>query len=452
MDYQKIANEVIKNVGGNANIVSTLSCFTRLRIEVRNKELVNQEAIKGLEGVKGGTFFQNTYQVIFGEKVADIYKEIEALRAGKTLQEESAPIEETKKSFGGKILDYIQGSIQPVITVFIGCGLIQGIIALMAYLNVDSTTFGYQTLSVAGSCGYYFLPILLGFSSAKKLKINPYIGAVIGALLVYPSMVEIAGSGEAFASLYGLPVKLVDYTSSITPILLTMPVVYWIEKFARKISPNILKPVLVPAICILLSIPVMLVVTAPIAQYISELVGKGMTYLYANAPVFAGLIIGAVAPFLVLTGAHNAAVVPIALNEFLTTGSIIMFPVLAYGNAAVAGAALGVAAKTKNRAFRGESASSALIGAIGISEPAMFGILLPTKRPFIAVGIMSGICGMISVALQVKAWGFGLCGIGGIPVFLGPTFGYWAALMLLSFVGSAIIAYLIGFKDIEEEI
>jgi len=237
MDYQKIAIEIIKNVGGNANIISTISCFTRLRIEVRNKELVNQEAIKGLEGVKGGTFFQNTYQIIFGEKVSDIYKQVEALRAGAVLQGESTSIEETKKSIGGAILDYIQGSIQPVIAVFIGCGLIQGIVALMAYLNVDSTTFAYQVISAAGSCGYYFLPIMLGFSSAKKLKLNPYIGAVIGALLVYPSIIEIASSGEAAASLWGLPVKLVNYSSSITPILLTMPVVYWIEKLAQKLSP-----------------------------------------------------------------------------------------------------------------------------------------------------------------------------------------------------------------------
>lgn len=451
MDYQKTANEIIKNVGGNANIISTLSCFTRLRIEVRNKELVNQEAIKALEGVKGGTFFQNTYQIVFGEKVADIYKAVEAARTGSVLQGEENPIEETKKSIGGTILDYIQGSIQPVITVFIGCGLIQGIIALMAYLNVDSTTFGYQVLSSAGSCGYYFLPIMLGFSSAKKLKINPYIGAVIGALLVYPSMIEIASSGEAMASLYGLPVKLVNYSSSITPILLTMPVVYWIEKLAQKISPNILKPVLVPALCVLLTIPVMFVVTAPIAQYISELLGKGVTFLYTNVPVLAGLIIGGVCPYLVLTGVHNAAAFPIALNEFLTTGYTVLFPVLGYANAATAGAALGVAMKTKNKEFRGESASSALIGAVGITEPALYGVLLPTKKPLIAVGIMSGICGMISMVLQVKAWGLGLCGLGGIPIFLGPTFVYWAVLMLVAFFGSAAIAYVIGFKDIESE-
>jgi len=196
----------------------------------------------------------------------------------------------------------------------------------------------------------------------------------------------------------------------------------------------------------------MFVVTAPIAQYISELLGKGVTYLYTNVPVLAGVIIGAVCPFLVLTGVHNAAAFPIALNEFLTTGFTILFPVLGYANASVAGASLGVALKTKNKEFRGESASSAFIGAVGITEPALYGVLLPTKKPFIAVAIMSGICGMISMVLQVKAWGLGLCGLGGIPIFLGPTFISWALLMLLSFFGSAILTYFIGFQDIEAEV
>lgn len=452
MDYQKVAKEIIKNVGGNANIVSTLSCFTRLRIEVHDKSLVDQEAIKKLEGVKGGTFFQNTYQIIFGEKVADIFKAVEEARAGGAAQteakNETAEIKETKKSVGGTILDYIQGSIQPVIAVFIGCGLIQGIVALLAYLNVDSTTFAYKLLDAAGNCGYYFLPIMLGFSSAKKLKLNPYIGAVIGAILVYPGLVEIATAGDP-VTLLGIPVKLVNYTSSITPILLTMPVVYWIEKLAQKISPNILKPVLVPALCVLITIPIMFIVTAPIAQYISELLGKGVTFLYSNVPVLAGLIIGAACPFLVLTGVHNAAAFPIALNEFVTSGFTVLFPVLGYANASVAGASLGVALKTKNKEFRGESASSALIGAVGITEPALYGVLLPTKKPFIAVAIMSGICGMFSMVFKVKAWGLGLCGLGGIPIFLGPTFGIWAVLMLVAFFGSAILTYFIGIKDIE---
>lgn len=322
---------------------------------------------------------------------------------------------------------------------------------MLSYLNVDATTYGYQVVSAAGTAGYYFLPVLLGFSSAKKLGVNPYIGAVLGGVLVYPAILEIAGSGEAYASFYGIPVKLVNYSSTLTPIMLTMPVVYWIEKLAKKISPTVLKSVLVPAITILVALPIMLSVTGPLAQIISEVLGKGITYIYSNFAIFGGLIIGATCPFFVLTGIHQATAIPIVLNELATVGYSVVFPILGFGNASVAGAALGVALKTKNKNLKGEALSSAVIGAVGITEPALYGVLLPTKKPFIAVGIMSGICGALSLMFMVKAYGLGLCGLGGLPLFFGDTFLIWCGLMLVAYFGSAAITYFLGFPDIPEE-
>lgn len=450
MNYEEIAKGILKNVGGNDNIVSILSCFTRVRVEVRDKSLVNQEEIAKLEGVKGSTFFNNTYQIVFGGKCNEVYdalSKIVAINDGK----KKSGAKPNKKFSGAVVIDYITGSIQPIIPVLIGCGLIQGIIAMLAYLHVDSSTYGYQVISAAGTAGYYFLPILLGFSSAKKLGVNSYIGAVLGGILVYPSVLTLAGSGNAYASLYGIPVKLVTYSSTMTPILLTMPLVYWIEKYAKKISPTILKSVLVPAITILVSLPFMLAITGPMAQIISEILGKGITALYSNFAILGGLIIGATCPFFVLTGVHQATAIPIVLNEIATVGYSVVFPILGFGNASVGGAALGVALRTKNKAFRGEALSAAVIGAVGITEPALYGVLLPTKKPFIGVGIMSGICGAVSLMFVVKAYGLGLCGLGGVPLFLGDTFAIWCILMLVAYFGSAAFAYVLGFEDIPEE-
>lgn len=450
MNFDAIAKDILKNVGGNDNIVSILSCFTRVRVEVKDKSLVDQEAILKLEGVKGGTFYNNTYQIVFGGKCNDVYDALSKIVVLK--EDEKSTVEKTSSKFSGAmILDYITGSIQPIIPVLIGCGLIQGIIAMMAYLNVDSSTYGYQIISAAGNAGYYFLPILLGFSSAKKLRVNSYIGAVLGGILVYPQVLALAGAGDAYASLYGIPVKLVTYSSTLTPILLTMPIVYWIEKLAKKISPTILKSVLVPAITILVSLPFMFAITGPMAQFVSEVIGKGITALYSNFAVLGGLIIGATCPFFVLTGIHQATAIPIVLNEIATSGFSVVFPILGFGNAAVSGAALGVALKTKNKKFRGEALSAAVIGAVGITEPALYGVLLPTKKPFIGVGIMAGICGALSLVFVVKAYGLGLCGLGGIPLFLGDTFVIWAILMLVAYFGAAAFAYILGFKDIPSE-
>jgi PTS system beta-glucosides-specific IIC component len=450
MNYDEIAKGILENVGGNDNIVSTLSCFTRVRVEVRDKSLVNQEKILTLEGVKGGTFFNNTYQIVFGGKCNEVYDALSKITVIKEDGKDSA-VKADRISPGAKVLDYIMGSIQPIIPVLIGCGLIQGIIAMLAYLEVDSSAYGYQIIAAAGSAGYYFLPVILGFSTARKLGVNAYIGAVIGGILIYPSVLTLAASGSAFASLYGIPVKLVNYASTMTPVLLTMPVVYWIEKFAKRISPTVLKSVLVPAITILVTIPFMLALTGPFAQIVSELLGKGITAIYTHFALIGGLIIGATCPFFVLTGVHQATAIPIVLNEIATVGYSVVFPILGFGNASVGGAALGVALKTKNKAFRGEALSAALIGAIGITEPALYGVLLPTKRPFIGVAIMSGICGAASLLFVVKAYGLGLCGLGGIPLFLGDTFLLWGVLMLTAYFGAAAIAYVLGFQDIPEE-
>ncbi len=446
MNYDEIARSILENVGGNENIISIMSCFTRVRIEVKEKDKVNEDMIKKLDGVKGATFFNNTYQIIFGGKCNDVY---DALAKIVTIKEEQIPVKQNEKFGWRTVFDYITGSIQPIIPVLIGCGLIQGILALMSYIEIDATTYGYQLINAAGTAGYYFLPILLGFSAAKKLGVNPYIGATLGGILVYPTVIELAGQG-ATASFYGLPVKLVTYSSTMTPILLTMPIVYWVEKFAKKISPTLLKSVLIPAITIIVSLPIMVVVTAPIAQVISEVLGQGIQYIYSHFAILGGLIIGATCPYFVLTGIHQATAIPIVLNELATVGYSVVFPILGFGNAAVAGSALGVALKTKNKSLRSEAFSSTIIGAIGITEPALYGVLLPTKKSLIAPGIMSGICGALSLTFVVKAMGLGLCGLGGIPLFLGETFFIWCILMVVAYLGAAAITYFIGFDDIPE--
>lgn len=451
MDYNQIAKELVQAVGGSDNIASILSCFTRVRIEVKDKSLVDQDAANSIEGAKGSSFFNNTFQVIFGGKCNDVFDALAAI-----VQIDEKPAAPKHGSGAGKngwqvVFDYIAGSIQPIITVLIGCGMIQAIVALLAYVNIDTSTYGYQVLNAAGTAGYYFLPVFLGFSSARKLGVNPFVGATLGAVLVYPSMLEAAASGESFASLYGIPVRLVTYSSTMTPILLSMPLVLLIERFAKKISPTILKSVLVPTITILVSIPVILAVTGPVAQFVSELLGSGIQYLYSQLAIAGGFIIGATAPYFVLTGIHQATAIPIVLNELASAGFSLVFPILGFGNAAIGGSALGVALKTKNAELRSEALSSALIASVGITEPALYGVLLPTRRSLIAPGVMGGLCGAASLAFGVKASGLGLCGIGGIPLFLGSTFVAWCVLMLIAYFGAAAITYVVGFDDVLEE-
>ena len=276
------------------------------------------------------------------------------------------------------------------------------------------------------------------------------MGALVGAVLVYPNLIDLGAAGGT-ASFIGIPVTLVSYASSITPILLSMPVVMLINKLAKKISPKVLSSLLIPIITMIISIPVILIVTGPIATWIGNGLCGGISFIFTKMSVVGGIIIGAIAPYLVMTGVHNGIALPITLTELASQGFSYFFPLLAYGNIAVGGAALGVWFKTKNTKMKTTSISASLMAIVGITEPALFGVLLPTKKPLISLGIMDAICSAFSLAFGVKCTALSLCGLGGLPAFFGDTFVIWCILMTVSFVGAFLITIFVGFKDIPEE-
>lgn len=451
MDYKKAALEVLQNVGGEENVISIMSCFTRVRVEVKDKDKVNDAQIKKIEGCQGLNWASNTIQIIFGGKCNDVYDELEKIvHISDSGEEEATAVVKKKKSVGAVIIDYIANSIQPIVPILIASGFIQSLLAMLNYINIDTTTYTYQVLYSIGQAGYYFLPIFLGFAAAKKLQVNPYIGALVGAVMVYPTLIDL-GSAGGTASFIGIPVTLVSYASSITPILLSMPVVMLINKLAKKISPKVLSSLLIPIITMLISIPVILIVTGPIATWIGNGLCGGISFIFTKMSIVGGIIIGAIAPYLVMTGVHNGIALPITLTELASQGFSYFFPLLAYGNIAIGGAALGVWFKTKNSKMKTTSMSASLMAVVGITEPALFGVLLPAKKPLISLGIMDAICSAFSLAFGVKCTALSLCGLGGLPAFFGDTFVIWCILMTVSFVGAFLITIFMGFKDIPEE-
>ncbi|MCD7806932.1 MAG: PTS transporter subunit EIIC, partial [Lachnospiraceae bacterium] len=314
MDYKKAAQDIIDNVGGEGNIISIMSCFTRVRVELRDRDKANEAKIKKIEGCQGINWSANTLQIIFGGKCNDVYDELEKLvHIKENTETGNSAVVAKKQSAGAIVIDYIANSIQPIVPVLVAAGFIQSILALVAYLNLDTTTYTYQVFYAIGQAGYYFLPVFLGFSAAKKLRVNPYIGALIGAVLTYPTIVELGGAGGT-ASFLGIPVTMVSYTSSITPIILSMPVVMLINRLAKKISPKVLSSILIPIITMIISIPVILIITGPIATWIGNALCGIVTFIFTKLSVVGGLIIGAIAPYLVLTGVHNGIALPITLT------------------------------------------------------------------------------------------------------------------------------------------
>ena len=451
MDNRKCALGIVENLGGESNIISIMSCFTRIRVEIRDKTKVNEENLKKLEGVQGINWTADTIQVIVGSHCTDIYEELEkVVHISSDNESETPSVESKKMNVGARIIDYIGNTIQPTIPVLVVAGLVQSILAMMNYLNLDTTTFTYQVFNAIGQTGYYFLPIFLAYSASRKLRINPFVGAFIGAFLVYPSMIELGSQGGT-AHFLGLPVTLISYASSITPILLTMPVVAWLYNFFRKISPKMLSSMLVPLLTVLVSVPAALVVTGPIATWISNGLYGGINYIFEHWSAVGGAVIGAIAPYLVLTGVHNGVALPITLGELTTKGFSLFFPLLAYGNIAVGGAALGVYMKTKNSTLKTTALSGTIMAVVGITEPALYGVLLPTKKPLISLGIMDAICSSISLVCGVKCTALAMCGLGGLPAFFGDTFVTWSILMIVSFIGAFLITYFMKWEDVPEK-
>ena len=451
MDNIKSATEIIAKVGGESNIVSIMSCFTRVRVEVKDPSKVDEEGLTKIEGVQGTGWTANTLQVIVGSHCNDIYDEIEKL-VHITVDNHTVAASHViakKQSYGARVIDYIGNTIQPIIPALVVSGLVQSILAMMNYLNLDTTTYTYQVFNAIGQTGYYFLPVFLAFSASKKLHINQFVGVFIGAVMIYPTMIEMGGQG-GMASFLGFPVTLVSYAASLTPIVLTMPLVAIIYNLFKKICPKILSSMLVPFLTVIVSVPIALIVTGPIATWISNGLCGVVSYVFTNWSILGGLVIGAIAPYLVLTGVHQGIALPITIAELTSQGYSLFFPLLAYGNIAVGGAALGVYLKSRNKNLKTTALSGSLMAMVGITEPALYGALLPTKKPLICLGIMDAVCSAVSLLLGVKCTALAMCGLGGLPAFFGDTFGIWCILMVVSFMGACAITYFLGFEDVPD--
>ena len=449
MKYEEYAKTIIENVGGEENMVDVHHCITRLRFGLLDESKLNQEAIEKIPIVQGMTKKGSQYQIILGGKVTGVYDAVISLLGGEGAAKENKEKRE-ELSAPKKILDYFTGSITPIVPALMAAGIIQSLIAIIDYfgiLSADSTT--YTLLTAMGQAGIYFVPVMLAVSAAKKLKSNIYLALIIAGILISPEYTGLVSSGVDITFL-GIHVPAVSYGSTFIPILLVIPLLSLVEKLLNRIPLGVLKPIIVPAFSVLITAPIALIFLAPLANTISEGLSHIINWLYYDTSYFGAFIIGATSPFIVLTGLHTAVSFPILLSELTTMGGSIYFAILTMANISVGGAALGTALKTKNKTFKGEAIGAGITGVIGISEPALFGVLLRVKRPLIASGIASGIAGVCVILFGIHTNGLALGGFGGLPVFFGESLIPFIVVALADMVLAAILAYVIGFKDIQE--
>ncbi|MCD2501163.1 beta-glucoside-specific PTS transporter subunit IIABC [Clostridium sp. NSJ-145] len=438
MKYEKLAKDIIENVGGKGNINSLTHCVTRLRFKLKDENKANTDVLKSMDGVVTVVKSGGQYQVVIGNHVPDVYADV--VKVAGLATESSEESEEKMKPFD-RFIDIISGVFQPVLGVLCATGMIKGLNAILIATGLlaetDST---YIILNSIGDCLFNFFPIFLGFTAAKKFKLNQFTGMAIGAAMVYPSITALAGTTVTFL---GIPVVMPSssYQSTVIPIILAIFLASKVEKLFKKIVPDVIKTFIVPFLTLLLVVPVTFMAIGPVATIASNWLGDITLAVYNFSPVLAGLFIGGFWQVFVMFGLHWG-LVPLAMNNLAVLG---YDPILAASIAvcfAQTGVVMAIAAKTKNKKLKSLCIPSIISGFFGVTEPDIYGITLPRKKPFILSCIGGAVTGGILGIFGSKIFMVGGMGIFAIPTFIGPS---GIDKSFLGIIVASIAGLIVGF-------
>lgn len=451
MDYNKTAKGILEHIGGEANVQNVIHCMTRLRFNLQDQSKVDRKAIEKVPGVMGTNISGEQFQIIIGNDVPKVYK---AIQENSNIKTDGGG---KQKASGGKtnvlssIFDVISGTFTPILPAIAGAGMIKGLLAIaLTFGWLSDKSQAYTILNAIGDGAFYFLPILLAMSAAKKFGSNLYVAAAIGAALLHPTLTALLSSG-AKVSFLGLPVTAVTYSSTVIPILLAVWIASYVEKWVDKVIPSMFKLIFVPTFTLLIIVPVTLIAVGPLGSFIGNWLSLGVSALFAHAGIFAGLLLGATWSLIIMTGMHYAFL-PIAMNNIATKGYDYIIPSMFMANMGQAGATFAVALRSKNKSFKSLAMTTSLTAIMGVTEPAMYGINMRLKKPFIGGLVGGAVGGAYYSALGVKYFILGgNAGLPGLASFIGPTFIYAVIGFPIAFVAGAIAAFIIGFEDVEGE-
>ena len=471
MDYNKIAQDILDNVGGKANVKQVTHCFTRLRFILKDESLAKKDVVEHLEGVISVVVSGGQFQVVCGAKVTKIYDATVAILgdavAGGSVDEQ---VPDQKQPLGNlilqKILQKITEIFTPLVPAIAAAGLIKGLLAAFAKVpGFDTANSTYIIMNTASNVIFYFMPIFLAYTASKALKCSTVVAMMLGGFICHPTIDALVQDVATKSTIFGLPVikmaftvgessKVFAYTESVIPILLGVIVLYFLEKFLKKVVPEILQLILVPGLSLIIMVPVMLTVVGPVGIYVGYIIQFLYNALYGFSPVLGGIIVGGLWGVCVIFGAHRA-LLPIGLNDVALTGTNTLMCFAGSANFSQAGAALGVMLKTKSQDLKQVAASASLSAwLVGITEPAIYGCNLRLKKPMVCAVIAGALGGGIMGIGHAVNTGFANNGILTIMSYYGEgtSLGQFVAYLLgiaVAFFGAAILTYIVGFEDVD---
>ncbi len=461
--YEKLAKEILENVGGKENINSLTHCITRLRFRLKDESKANDEALKNNPGVVTVMKSAGQYQVVIGNHVPAVFEDVCAI-AGIN-NDAPAAEDEAPKGVLDTLIDIISGCFQPILGPLCAAGIIKGLNALLVFLLGAgfSASGTYLVLNAIGDSIFYFLPIILGYTAAKKFNVNVVVGMIIGASLCYPTIQTdtLSAAGKAIGTLpmigayytkfLGIPFISGNYTSTVVPVICIMALAAQIQKIAKKYVPEMLQNFFVPFFVLIISLPIGLLVIGPVVGLLTQVLSNFFAALYKLSPVVTALVVGAFWQCLVIFGLHWA-LVPMAMVNLGNLGFDTILPGMTGTTFAATGIMIATYLKTKDPNKKALAIPATISAFCGVTEPAIYGFLLPEKTPFVFSCIGGAVGGAIMGALNAKMYVMGGLGIFSVVSYISPegeASGLVAALICgaVSMLVGFLLAFFFGKKE-----
>ncbi len=457
-NYDDLAKTIIKNVGGKDNVNSVIHCATRLRFKLKDESKANDDVLKNTDGVVTVVKAGGQYQVVIGNAVADVYDAV--VKEGGFQAHDQVPDdygEDDNTSFVDKAVALISGIFTDILAPLSAGGIIKGLVVMCAAFGWLSKTSGaYQILYAIGDSIFYFLPVFLGVTTARRFHMNQFIGLAIGATLTYPTMVALASSktilgtlfkGTPFASeihttFFGIPVVTMNYTSTVLPVIFTVWFASIIEHWAKKWIPSVVQMFLVPVVTMIIALPVAFIIIGPVMTWVGDAIGAVMSGIYHFNPIIAGLIMGAIWQVLVIFGVHWGIVAITNIN-LATLGYDPILAMICMVSYAQIGVVLAIIRQTHDKKLRSTAIGAFFSGVFGVTEPSIYGVTLPRRIPFVLSCIGGAISGAIIGAFHSVLYMMPSMGFFSIPAYVNPKGGSMTP--VIGVIVAGVVAFIVGF-------
>ncbi|PFH81991.1 sucrose-specific PTS transporter subunit IIBC [Bacillus sp. AFS088145] len=469
MDFKKIAEETFEAIGGKENITAAAHCSTRLRLVLKDEEIIDQKKLDELEEVKGTFSTGGQYQIIFGAGIVnEVYKELAKLAGISEMSTKDVKDAGTKKmNILQRFVKMLSDIFVPIIPAIVAGGLLMGINNVLTAQNliIEGKSLVEANPSLAdlaslintfANAAFVFLPILIGFSATQRFGGNPYLGAVLGMLMVHPDLLNGYGYGAALINndipvwkIFGFEIEKVGYQGSVLPVLVSSFILAKIEINLRRVIPSAIDNLLTPLLTIFITGIITFTVVGPFTRTAGNLLTDGLIWLYDTTGFIGGAIVGLIYAPIVITGMHHSfiAVETQLLADIGKTGGSFIFPIAAMSNVAQGAATIAIFLITRDKKVKSTASASGISALLGITEPAMFGINLKLRYPFIGAIIGSSAGSSFITLYKVKAVALGAAGIPGIISIKPTSIIPYIVGMVISFSIAFIVTLVLAKRD-----